>query len=159
MRKQCGTWVLLGVIAIVGGAIPAVDAEAGWGGRYFGGCFPYYGYYPRSLYVREYIPYYAQYPPVYYSYPVARPYGFSPYAYPPGIPTPEKHARQPVTTQNPYVPGSADYGASAQKEPKAPLRIINPFVKQPAGAKEASRAVKPPTTPQVVHPTAVVKSE
>ena len=35
------------------------------------------------------IPYYALYPPVYYSYPVARPYGFSPFAYPPGVMTPD----------------------------------------------------------------------
>ena len=54
---------------------------------------PAYGCYawalPPSIYVNDYIPYYAAHPPVYYSYPVPRPYGFSPYAYPPGTMTPE----------------------------------------------------------------------
>ena len=41
------------------------------------------------------IPYYALYPPVYYSYPVARPYGYSPFAYPPGTMTPTSLRRPP----------------------------------------------------------------
>jgi hypothetical protein len=35
------------------------------------------------------VPYYAAFPPVYYSVPVPRSYGYSPFAYPPGTMTPE----------------------------------------------------------------------
>ena len=35
------------------------------------------------------VPYYSAFPPVYYSVPVARTYGYSPFAYPPGTMTPE----------------------------------------------------------------------
>jgi hypothetical protein len=34
-------------------------------------------------------PYYALHPPVYYSYPVPRSYGYSPFAYPGCVPTPD----------------------------------------------------------------------
>src|ERR1700742_789907 len=35
------------------------------------------------------VPYYALHPPVYYSYPVPRTYGYSPFAYPPSVMTPD----------------------------------------------------------------------
>src|SRR5262245_53868287 len=78
-------------------------ADCGWGG---GACYPFY-----SLYGREHIPYFALHPPVYYSYPLPRTYGYSPFAYPFGSPTPEiefeapKPAKkpEPKTMLNPHV--------------------------------------------------------
>ena len=50
-----------------------------------------YSYYPSfyRAYTTDKIPYFAAHPPVYYSHIVPRPYGWSPYAYPPGTPMPE----------------------------------------------------------------------
>lgn len=55
------------------------------------------------------VPYYALFPPVYYSYPVPRTYGYSPFAYPPGTITPAA-APQVAAIEyiNPFVrPGSS----------------------------------------------------
>lgn len=82
------------------------------------------------------LPYYALHPPVYYSQPVPRTYGYSPFAYPPGVMTPEiVEESKPVTIVNPYVPSTkpasaetkADRSASTSTTPE-PLVIINPFV-------------------------------
>lgn len=85
------------------------------------------------------VPYFAAHPPVYYSHPVARPYGFSPFAYPPHILTPEMSCAPsaPVTITNPYVPSSAKPAAEAEAKPAdetvsapaqpEPLVIMNPF--------------------------------
>ena len=82
------------------------------------------------------VPYYAAFPPVYYSYPVPRTYGYSPFAYPPGVMTPEVTvAPQPQVINNPYVPSTkpnqpakpADTTAKARTQPE-PLVIINPYV-------------------------------
>src|SRR5690349_6325928 len=48
------------------------------------------------------VPYHAAFPPVYYSYPVPRTYGYSPFAYPPGVMTPEVEMA-PEVIDNPYV--------------------------------------------------------
>ncbi len=85
-----------------------------------------YGWY--WLYGRQRLPYYSLYPPVYYSYPVPRPYGYSPFAYPPGVATPEIKVRRvrPKKVTNPYVedtrPGNAPPRSAEVK------RIRNPFV-------------------------------
>lgn len=85
------------------------------------------------------VPYFAAHPPVYYSHPVPRTYGHSPFAYPPHFRTPEYFAPiAPVTITNPYVPASE---APASKEETksdeetvsapvkaAPLMVYNPFV-------------------------------
>ncbi|WP_442481348.1 hypothetical protein [Aeoliella sp. SH292] len=85
------------------------------------------------------VPYFAAHPPVYYSHPVARPYGFSPFAYPPHILTPEVTCAPsaPVMIENPYVPSSTKPAPSAEKSsdetvsapaPSQPLVIMNPYV-------------------------------
>lgn len=56
-----------------------------------------------NLYIGETLPYYSMFPPVYYSQPVARTYGYSPYAYPPGTMTPEVVVEQPMTITNPHA--------------------------------------------------------
>lgn len=66
-----------------------------------------YPYFP--TYTVDQIPYFAQNPPVYYSYPVKRPYGLSPYPF----------------------PGTVGYGmkaepAPAEKPAPAPARTIRP---------------------------------
>ena len=67
------------------------------------------GYRGYSVYTQDRIPYFAQHPPVYYSYVVPRPYGFSPYAYPENVMTPERApVAKPATLINPFVPQTAD---------------------------------------------------
>jgi hypothetical protein len=98
----------------------------GWGG---------WGY---TGYTAEYVPYYAMHPPVYYSYPVPRAYGWSPFAYPPGTMTPEILGK--IETQemiNPHVPQKDSPSArptsnkTTANEPTGPIPqvVINPFVK------------------------------
>lgn len=68
----------------------AASGQTAWG--YGGGYYPYscYPYLPPiPLRANQPIPYHAVHPPVYYSHIVPRPYGYSPYAYVPGVVTPE----------------------------------------------------------------------
>jgi hypothetical protein len=121
-----------------------------------GGCGPGYGFagfplgyggyfYPTVdwQYWFDYyrIPYFAKHPPVYYSYPVPRTYGYSPYAYPPGTRTPEVVKPEPLTIQNKYVPRKATAEPAENQVTSAPLRIRNPYVAQPEAELEASQAV------------------
>lgn len=83
------------------------------------------------------LPYFALHPPVYYSQPVPRTYGYSPFAYPPGVMTPDVvEDNKPVTINNPYVPStkptaaapSTDRSATTAPANPEPLVIVNPFV-------------------------------
>src|SRR5436305_2234169 len=62
----------------------------GFGGVAFGGGDDY-GWDVSELYRQLYnnLPYFALHPPVYYSYPVPRTYGYSPFAYGPEVMTPD----------------------------------------------------------------------
>lgn len=75
------------------------------------------------------IPYFSLYPPVYYSYPVARPYGWSPFAYPPGTMTPEAKPAPTAMYRNPYVQptNTADAELTASRGAKT---YYNPYVAQ-----------------------------
>ena len=105
----------------------------GFGG---GGYSDIYGY--AELYRELYnnLPYFALHPPVYYSVPVPRTYGYSPFAYPGDIMTPEIVAPvQPVTIINPHVKSGPESPATPAKDKAAasqrevqPLVINNPFV-------------------------------
>jgi hypothetical protein len=116
----------------------------GFGGGFGGGVIGFggggdYGWDVAELYRELYhnLPYFALHPPVYYSEPVPRAYGWSPFAYPPGTMTPEIVGEaQPVTINNPYAPATtpakadvkpSDRSASANPAPE-PLVIVNPFV-------------------------------
>jgi len=79
----------------------------------------------------ERVPYYALYPPVYYSYPVPRPYGYSPFAYPPGTMTPEPPEPKPLVIENRFVPKKAVQSVKRDQVAAAPLRIVNPYVVMP----------------------------
>jgi len=113
-----------------------------------GGCG--YGCY-HSLYTREYIPYFAQHPPVYYSYPVPRTYGWSPYAYPPGVMTPEIEelpSIEPAMIQNPYVePTPESEATDGRMAGVKPLVIENAFyvadTESPLATDEVATASRP----------------
>ena len=84
------------------------------------------------------VPYYAAFPPVYYSAPVPRTYGYSPFAYPPGVMTPEV-ALAPVAAKeivNPYVTTPSDLEepevdqVTSSNIGEVPLAISNPYVRQ-----------------------------
>ena len=80
-------------------------------------------------------PYFAIHPPVYYSHPVPRTYGYSPFAYPGSVRTPEiqVEATTAKAIRNPYAapvrseqPPQVDINIT--KSLPAPLEVINPFV-------------------------------
>jgi hypothetical protein len=120
--------VLLSTAALVAVARP-VRAEPHWPvlPAHHGG---YYILVNPQLYPRERLPHFALYPPVYYSVPVPRTYGYSPFAYPPGYRTPEVISAppEPVTIYNPFVPKTQTAKPTGSKVAQAPLRILNPFV-------------------------------
>ncbi len=102
--------------------LAAASARADWGGCY--------GPYLQNMYARDMIPpYYALYPPVYYSYPVPRTYGYSPFAYPPGTPTPDLQIQelpQPKVMINPYFKPEGE-DASARTVGYRGKVVVNPF--------------------------------
>ena len=59
-----------------------------------------------------------------------RTYGYSPFAYPLGTPTPEITITDvaPKMMINPYVPRSQPSAATTEKTAGGPLMILNPFV-------------------------------
>ena len=118
----------IGSVGLCASPASAIDGPLGCYGGYG------YGYLYSNLDYK--IPYFAAYPPVYYSYPVPRTYGHSPFAYPPGTITPEivKAPVQPTTILNPYVKQNdaadgekTDKTAAAAVQPE-PLVILNPYV-------------------------------
>lgn len=89
------------------------------------------------------LPYFAEHPPVYYSHPIPRPYGFSPYATPPFLLPAELQVTQPQAEEiiNPYFRPKSDdaedsqegveaTGAHREKHPRTAQRrvIVNPYV-------------------------------
>jgi hypothetical protein len=126
---------IAGVAAILALGAEHCQAQFGFsGGPYLYGT----GY---GLFVYERLPQYSLFPPVYYKHPVPRPYGFSPYAYPPGFATPDASAAsRRIVVINNYVPqsSSAKESAGLQREP---LVLSNPYVT--AGAQAGA----PPPAP------------
>jgi hypothetical protein len=121
--------VLIALVALVGCfGVGASSAQA----QFFA---PSYGFAggtgPYNLYTQDTPPFYALYPPVYYSRPVARAYGFSPFAYPPGYSTPQNYVSAPLGTQTSdiYDAGAPSGSAVAVNAP-TPLMVENPFVHQ-----------------------------
>lgn len=109
----------------------------------------------RTTYSSDSIPYFALHPPVYYSYRVARTYGYSPFAYPPGVLTPG--AQPPsVAVQDWYAPTEGETSESPRRVPK-PQRIDNPFVDQPSGPGVTSDRKPSGRRPQVVYPAAMAR--
>lgn len=131
----------------------AVLAAASFGNRAHAQCGPYGGFGGGfgawdvgRLYgvLADNVPYYAAFPPVYYSQPVPRTYGYSPFAYPPGVMTPEVvETAEPQVIDNPYFsPSTPVEGTAVPVAPKVidqttriaparePLVILNPYVSQ-----------------------------
>ena len=132
MIKRSG---LMALALLCGLAAGEARAQCGVGMCGGGG----YGYWDIGrLYevLSQNVPYYSAFPPVYYSAPVPRSYGYSPFAYPPGTMTPEVvEAFSAQEIVNPYVePASAEVpSAEEDKVTKAsaqvaPLLVSNPFV-------------------------------
>lgn len=121
--------------------LPTATAQAQVYGGYVGG--PYYNGVPYSIYSQDTIPYFALHPPVYYSRPVSRPYGMSPFAYPPGSVLPP--FAQPQMVLNSYVTqGDALPPATPPSPPPMPKIIENPFFNE----------AKQPVTPSLPQPRA-----
>ena len=96
----------------------------------YGGHYAWWGYCWPENYVVDTPPYFAVHPPVYYSYMVARTYGYSPFAYPPGVLTPGSEPVRAVWCKMRIDRGVGETPDSQQG--RQPLRIDNPFVDQPA---------------------------
>ncbi len=141
MIGRVNMWVVCGVLLAASACASNANAQfLGGGGGYGLGFFNYSN---NNLMVQR-PPYYALYPPVYYSYPVARTYGYSPFAYPPGTMTPEVSPKvQAAIYHNPFVRRKAE--PTAEKQDKSvrrdqplgkssPVRVaktyLNPFVQQ-----------------------------
>jgi hypothetical protein len=117
----CGA---LAVVLALGCQSSTAHAQNGYGLGFFN-----YGDGGYGINYRQ-PPYYALYPPVYYSYPVARPYGFSPFAYPPGVLTPEvKPSLSGQTYLNPFVPSSVE-AVDVDQTTSVGRTYYNPFVTQ-----------------------------
>jgi hypothetical protein len=121
-------------------------AKAQWGGGYGGFGLPY------SAYTLNVPPYFALFPPVYYSHVTPRPYGFSPFAYPGFMITPER-LRMPST---PFVPNVrrqvVPRPAPAAQARAKPVIIKNPYVL--AEENWPSRLADGRPLPQVISPAA-----
>lgn len=92
----------------------------GWGG---------YGPWISDL---ERLPYFSLHPPVYYSRPVPRAYGDTPFANLPDLTL--SIQAQPRTVPNPYVTSSPPTVVGATVGP-TPLIVRNPFVDRPGKSK------------------------
>lgn len=142
MFRRASLWIGCGVLLAASLQAGQASAQIGIGPGAYG--MGFYNYNDTSGYYR--VPYYSLFPPVYYSHPVARPYGYSPFAYPPGTITPavapqvaaveyvNPFVRQNGvnTTSEPSDPAdSSDAAVTDDKSASMPRMYINPFV-QPA---------------------------
>jgi hypothetical protein len=121
----------------------ACSASAAFGQSGFGLGFYNYG----SGYGINYRqpPYYALFPPVYYSYPVPRPYGYSPFAYPPGTVTPNVNPNLGSAEYlNPFVPSTSSATPAIDRTTSNGKFYDNPFVKKAASAGNQAIAKRAP---------------
>jgi hypothetical protein len=98
------------------------------------------------------IPYFSLFPPVYYSYHVPRPYGYSPFAYPPGVFTPS-YGMLAVAGRN----TSAAAPDSSARQGRPPLKIDNPYVQHSANPGTAISHSPPVRQPKVVYPATMAR--
>lgn len=130
MIRQLGTPTLI-LAALAVALLACVPANAGEFGY---GAYVWSSPYPADLtplYAVGTIPvppYFALHPPVYYEMPIPRTYGYSPWAYPPYITTPEIVEPTPEIIQNKFVPQPSKKAPEKAKMASAPLMIQNPYV-------------------------------
>ena len=111
-------------------------AQAQWG---LGPAAYFSSGYANSLYTRDYVPYYAMHPPVYYSEPVPRTYGYSPFAY--------------MAFQATPAPRIVHYGTVIHAHAPKPMVVENPyFNKSTAQTSFHSASTSRATGPQVIYP-------
>jgi hypothetical protein len=159
MATRSTVRIVVGIAAVclLLGSLLSGEAKAQYG-YLRGGCYSaYYGSAAANIYTAEHVPYFALHPPVYYSYPVSRPYGWSPFPHAPlpyaaQRPRPAVRVAQPLTIRNPYVVGApaADEDSSAVQ----PLRIVNPYVQGPGKAKDVAGRNRP----QIVYPASLAQA-
>ena len=130
--------ILPGTMALVIVVCLASSASAVHGPYFLGYGEAWCGYYSTGSYAPQ-LPYYSLYPPVYYSYPVPRTYGQSPFAYLPGQVGPSEQTEARVTAAAPASP--------------RPLRIANPYVSQSSEISSRTTTGGSNLKPLVVHPT------
>ncbi|HUY36557.1 MAG TPA: hypothetical protein VMV69_27725 [Pirellulales bacterium] len=114
-------WLLCAVV-VWGTWESAAHAQFGGGSNGF-----YLFNLPSNMYGMDSVPYYSLHPPVYYSLPVARTYGYSPFAYPPGFMTPEIMPPEPRLMVNPHAPRRSSPKRAAERVTMAPRVIENPY--------------------------------
>ena len=149
-------------VCLLLGSLLSGEAKAQYGSRtqygfFRGGCYSaYYGYGASNIYTAEHVPYFALHPPVYYSYPISRPYGWSPFSHAP-LPyatqrfRPAVRVARPLTIRNPYVVGVSAAGEDSSIG--QPLRIVNPYVQGSGKAEDAAAAGKS----QIVYPASLAQ--
>jgi hypothetical protein len=131
----------------------AVSANDGWWP------WAYYGWGYPSIYYNSYqIPYYALYPPVYYSRPVPRTYGDSPYPYPPGL----AYYQAPVAYSQPQIIKNDhvdEENPPPDQQARVPLRVANPYVVQSdkSSMSEGIKRATAKTKPSIVHPALIAR--
>ncbi len=140
----------LGTSAIAFAAMLLVNIETAEAQGYIGsgGCASCqaYGYglmgSPYALGQIPVPPYFALHPPVYYSAPVPRTYGYSPYAYPGSVMTPEAPAPMPAAKalKNPHVTPANNSPKKKKSMLKLTMKVDdgvveNPFVNSPTETK------------------------
>ncbi|HEV7282128.1 MAG TPA: hypothetical protein VGN57_18135 [Pirellulaceae bacterium] len=119
----------------------------------YGGYLPYGGLYGGDCQMQAFdrVPYFALNPPVYYSHPVARPYGYSPFALPPGVAPVEPQIKGDCLAQaetNPFfVPGAPNSAPNAPAEDRttktaAVVPEVNPFFVQSAPSPAVENLAK-----------------
>ena len=115
--------VLIGCLSVGAGSAQAQVFAPSYG--FAGGTGPY------NMYTQDQPPFYALYPPVYYSRPMSRAYGFSPFAYPPGYSTPQNYFTSPMGLQTSaiYDTNAPAPMANTVAQAPTPLVIENPFVR------------------------------
>lgn len=146
---------LIGFVGLLALALPrcANGQYGGYGWPYGPGCWcsPY-----MSSCWGDPPPYFALHPPVYYSYRVARTYGYSPFAYPPDVLTPGSEPARPLVVQNPYATGEAGGTVDGQQGGQ-PQRIDNPFVEQSGKPGVTKNSLPAGRRTQVVYPAALAQ--
>lgn len=115
-------WILAIALAVAAcGTTSSASAQDGYG---FGiGLGFSQGYFQAMRGQRGRIPHFALYPPVYYGQKVARPYGYSPFAAPPGIVPVETQFVAPAEFKeivNPYYRPSGEASSRASEAQEAP---------------------------------------
>jgi hypothetical protein len=145
--------ILVGVALVVVLAYSGTASGQDWpsGSQYSSGGWGW----PATSYAGEALPYFSLFPPVYYRYPVARTYGYSPFAYPSGFVTPDSQLPRGANGQNSYAMSGGGEPAAQQRRP--PLRIDNPFVGPPSPPGVTMNQKPLSRQPKVIYPAAMAR--